>query len=143
MKIELYNDRRACEGSELTKVFDIKAIRFGVIGASLNILSYLIFCALIRFGIDAKIAITVSYTLYLLISFILNKNITFVSQGRVLPQLCRYFTLYVSLYFLNLILIFWAVDLIRVRAELVQGVIFILFISSTFLIQKIWVFKQE
>lgn len=114
-----------------------------MIGASLNILSYLIFFALIRLGIDAKIALTVSYTLYLLISFILNKKITFVSQGRVLPQLRRYFTLYVLLYFLNLILIFLLVDLVRVRAELAQGIIFILFISLTFLVQKIWVFKQE
>lgn len=118
-------------------------ILFGTVGVISNISMFLLYVVFVGFYMDSKAAVTITYILNLLISFYLNKNITFSSEGCGFQKLWRFFFLYLCMYFLNIFLLHLFVDRLLIPPEIVQGFVFLAYIPIIFFLQRYWVFSKS
>ncbi|HXM81085.1 MAG TPA: GtrA family protein [Burkholderiales bacterium] len=119
----------------------IELSRFAAVGLLSNVVLYLLYLAITALGIGPKGAVTLIYCVGVLQSFVLNKNWTFQHEGLLLKTLIRYWTIYLSAYFLNLILLILLVDVAGFAHQIVQAILVGLIATLTFVLQKFWVFR--
>jgi putative flippase GtrA len=113
--------------------------RFGVVGIANNVTIYLLFLLLLKgFGVSPLVAMTVSFVTGVLTSYLLNRSWTFEHAGsRAAFQ--RYVALYVAAYVVNWMLLSAALHY-GLSAALSQLAIIAIIASSTYVLQRIWVF---
>lgn len=115
---------------------------FGSVGILSNVSMFFLYVTLVGSLMDSKAAVTVTYILNLLISFYLNKRITFSSDGDGWKKLKRFFLLYLYMYIFNIVVLFITVDKLFMPPDLVQGSVFLAYIPIVFLLQRYWVFSK-
>lgn len=80
-----------------------RAFRFVVVGFLSTLLNYAVFYALFRFiAWDYRVASASGYVVGLFFGFILNRNWTFVSKGKAIPESVKYLLVYLTSLFLSL-----------------------------------------
>lgn len=117
-------------------------IFFITIGIILNTSMLLLYIVLLGFKLDSKFVITIIYFFNLLISFICNKKFTFSSDGEGWKKLKRFFLLYLSMYILNIFVLYLFVDQLLMRPEIIQGALFVIYVPVVFVLQRYWVFPK-
>lgn len=118
----------------------IQLIRFIFVGLITNILGYLLYLALTRLGGEPKIVMTNLFILGVLLSFILNRSLTFSYKGHTSSTLKRFLITYTVGYILNLVGLVIGVDFLKYPHQIVQAVMMIFLVGILFLMQKFWVF---
>ena len=116
-------------------------LRFGTVGLLSNVVLYLLYLAVTALGVGHKTAMTALYCLGILQTFVLNKNWTFRHEGMLRTTLLRYWAIYLSGYFLNLIFLIVLVDLAGLPHQAVQAALIVVIAALSFILQKRWVFR--
>lgn len=116
-------------------------VRYGVVGLVSNGIGYLLYLGITAAGVGPKLAMTILYVIGVIQSFIFNKGWSFRYSGRLGPSFLRYCAAYAIGYFVNLVILLFAVDYIGWPHQIVQGVAVLLLALLLFTLQKYWVFR--
>jgi putative flippase GtrA len=117
-------------------------IRFALVGFASNLLSYALYIALTKFGLDPKLSMTLLYCTGVLQTFFFNKKWSFRFEGAARSSLIRYVIAYALGYFINLAALVLLVDGAKFPHQLVQAVMIFIVAAMLFLVQRYWVFPQ-
>ncbi|MBE9115527.1 GtrA family protein [Lusitaniella coriacea LEGE 07157] len=118
----------------------LKFFNVGLFCAGLNF--SLLYCLTTLLGFHYLASTTLSFVFINFIGFYLNKNYTFKThKNRFLRELCKYYSVMLSSFFLNLALMYVFVDIFGVwylHGSLTVTVIFMIY---NFLLHQYWSFK--
>ena len=122
-------------------MFQRQFIRFAVVGIISNTLLYLAYLLLtFSMGLEPKFAMTVVYISGVILTFIVNRSWSFQHSGVAHTAFVRYVLAYVIGYFVNLGVLWLAVDELRLPHQSVQAVAILFVAVCMFLLHKYWVF---
>jgi putative flippase GtrA len=117
--------------------------RYAAVGVLSNVILYVLYLLITYFGASAKCAMTITYSIGVAQSFLLNKNWTFNYKGRVGSAFFRYFIIYAFGYFINFIALYIFVDLMMWPHKIVQAGMILIVAAVLFCLQKAWVFRKH
>ena len=117
-------------------------LRYATVGIISNATGYLIYIVLNLAGCGPKLAMTLTYGVGVLQTFLFNRRWSFRFTGTVAPALVRYIAAYASGYFINLLALMLLVDRLGLSHVLVQGFMILIIATMLFLAQKYWVFPR-
>lgn len=120
----------------------LQALRYGVVGVASNLLLYLLYLAFSLAGLEPKTAMSVTYGIGVIQTFLLNKRWTFSHRGRLRNSSIRYLLVYALGYLLNLGILFALVDCAGLPHQAVQAGAILCVAAILFLLQRHWVFQQ-
>jgi putative flippase GtrA len=100
---------------------DRTLIRFALVGLINSVLGLLIIFLAMYFGFDDVLANAIGYSGGFMISFILNKNWTFINRGSVATNFARFLVVTLVAYCLNLITVILMIDGLQVNAFISQS----------------------
>ena len=86
---------------------------------------------------------TIMYIIGVTQTFIFNQSWTFKHEGATGPALLRYVISYALGYVINLLVLWWLVDLLGYPHELVQAAMIVFLALAFFLAQRYWIFRKE
>jgi putative flippase GtrA len=115
-------------------------LRYAIVGATSNVVCYLIYLGLTRLGLGPKLSMTVLYCVGLLQTFVFNKKWTFEHGDSHSTVFVRYCIAYALGYAINVAVLLVLVDTLGYPHQLVQGAMILLLAVMLFLAQKYWVF---
>ena len=119
-----------------------EVLTFIIIGVSWNALFYGGFVLLVN-GFDAppKATMTVLYVIGVVLSFYLNRRMTFRSEGALGKEFIKFSLLYLVGYGINYVGLVLLIDQMHVAAWISQGLMAVLLAVFFFVSQKLLVFK--
>jgi putative flippase GtrA len=91
-----------------------KLIRFGIIGLTTNGVSFAIYLYVTSIGISPQKTILIMYPIAALISYLMNRRITFSYQGSWLWSTLRYIIMHTGGYLINYCLLYVCVDIYHI-----------------------------
>jgi putative flippase GtrA len=91
-------------------------------------------------GLEHKLAMTVVYISGVILTFLVNRSWSFQHSGVAHTAFIRYVLAYVIGYFVNLGVLWLAVDQLRLPHQMVQAMAILLVAVCMFLFHKYWVF---
>jgi len=100
---------------------DRTLIRFALVGLINSVSGLLIIFLAMYSGFDDVLANAIGYSWGFMISFILNKNWTFINRGSVATNFARFLVVTLVAYFLNLITVILMIDGLQVNAFISQS----------------------
>lgn len=115
-------------------------IRFVVVGLGLNAALYVVYLLLTWRILGSETAMTITFGLGVLLSFLANRNITFRHSGRHFPALRRFLVLYAIIYSINFVALWFFSGRLGVPHQMVQGVAILVLPLLAFVLQRYWVF---
>jgi putative flippase GtrA len=118
----------------------VQLSRYVVVGLISNAIGYLLYLLLTTLGLGHKTSMTLLYVIGTLQTFVFNKRWTFTHHGGTRQSLLRYLMAYGGCYILNLALLYFLVDQIRLPHLLVQGIAILGIALLLFFLQRYWVF---
>jgi putative flippase GtrA len=116
--------------------------RYVAVGLASNGVLYLLYLALTSAGLPPAGAMSVSYGVAVLQTFVFNSKWSFGFTGARAPALVRYATAYALGYFINLFALVLLVDKVGLPHQLVQGVMILVVAVMLFMAQRYWVFPK-
>lgn len=117
-------------------------LRYAVVGLLSNLILYILYLGATWFGMSAAYAMTITYSIGVAQSFLLNKNWTFSYVGYAGRAFVRYCLCYLAGYLLNLIALYVFVDLFFWSHRVVQACMIFVVAAFLFFLQKTWVFRK-
>jgi SAM-dependent methyltransferase/putative flippase GtrA len=126
-------------GSEIITVA-VQLCRYASVGVSTNITSYLLYLCLTRLGLQPMIAATIAFIAAVVLSFALNRNVTFRNLAHPRGSLRRYVIAYAIAYGADVSGLYVFVSLIGYPHESVQLALIVFIACGLFVAQKWWVF---
>ncbi len=120
----------------------IQFIRYALVGLVSNAIAYLIYILLTYIGLGPKLAMSLTYCIAVLQTFVFNKRWSFRFGGALAPALVRYALAYAIGYVVNLLALILLVDQAGLPHQWVQGVMILFIAVLLFLAQRYWVFPQ-
>ena len=118
-------------------------ISYFVIGVSVNVTLYAVYLLLADTLMESRSAMTVTYCAGVLLSFALNRKITFRFRGDNGSALLRYAGAYAIGYVINFAGLWLLVDHYGIAHEIAQGVIMLVLVVVLFLLLRYWVFPAR
>jgi putative flippase GtrA len=118
-------------------------VRYVVVGVVSNLLCYLVYLGLNEAGLGHKLAMSILYAVGVAQTFAFNRRWTFKHDSAFSSSFYRYCALYGAGYLLNLLVLYWLVDLQGFPHQIVQGVMILALAVLLFLGQKFWVFRSD
>lgn len=120
----------------------IQFIKFNITGVINTVLNYVVYSLLIYAGVGYRISLSVDYILGTMISYFLNKRFTFnIKDKTSLPMVGKMILSYFIIFIINLLLLSFLVEWIKINEYLGQFIAVIIIVIISFLMQKIFVFK--
>ena len=124
-------------------MFQRQFIRFAIVGVISNTVLYIAYLLLtLTIGLEHKLAMTAVYISGVILTFILNRSWSFQHSGVAHTAFIRYILAYVIGYFVNLGVLWLAVDRLQLPHQSVQAVAILLVAICMFLLHKYWVFAH-
>jgi putative flippase GtrA len=120
----------------------MKIKRFFIVGASNTLLTYLLYVALIKLGVDYKLALFFDYLFGILFGYLLNRYWTFASNKHKLSFI-KYVVLYIVVFILNILFLILSVDFLLLNPIYSQFFIVLIISLVSFLVQNTWVFSRQ
>ena len=117
-------------------------LRYATVGAISNVTGYLIYIALNLVGCGPKLAMTLTYGVGVLQTFLFNRRWSFQFSGTTAPALVRYIFVYAVGYLINFLALMLLVDKLGFPHVVVQGLMILIIATMLFLAQKYWVFRR-
>ena len=115
--------------------------RYAVVGLVSNVVLYGAYVLLTHWGVEPKLAMTVTFALGITQTFVMNKGWTFSYRGSNSHAYVRYWIAYGAAYVLNFLLLVVFVDRLGFPHQIVQGVLILAIASLLFVAQRFWVFR--
>lgn len=117
-------------------------VRYGVVGASLNLFGYLIYLVVTWLGMEPKMVVTVFYPLSVLYGYFAHKRFSFRYAGnaRNYRTVARYILVYAIGYVINVCLIAFFHDRLGYRHQIVQAAAIFVVAGFLFVMMKLFVF---
>jgi putative flippase GtrA len=115
-------------------------VRYVAIGLSLNAALYLAYLLLSWRLMGCRGAMTITFSIGVLLSFIANRNLTFRHRGDHLGALLRFIACYAILYTVNFAALWAFAEQMGVAHQIVQGGVILALPLFAFALQKYWVF---
>ena len=134
---------RLASASLSTRIVQHKLTRFVVIGVANNLVGYAAFVVLSLLGVAAIPAMSVSYGVGMVISFIGNRKWTFSHRGSILPALTRFLIANAVGYGINFALLWIFVKSFQLPQIPVQFFATGCVALCTFLMMRLWVFRSD
>lgn len=116
---------------------------FAFVGLCSNLLGYGAYLLLVANRLDPKLAVTLLYSIGVLVSYLGNKRLTFRCTGNILSSGTRYLSVYILGYLINLSLISLFVDGLGVPHQLVQGIAIAVVAVVMFIMLRVFVFGRH
>ena len=117
----------------------MKITRFFIVGASNTLLVYLLYVALIKLGLDYKLALFFDYLVGILLGYALNRYWTFSGYKHRLSFI-KYIVLYIVVFILNILFLILSVDFLLLDPIYSQFFIVLIISLVSFVVQSNWVF---
>lgn len=115
-------------------------VRYGSIGAAINIVGYLLYLWLTFNGLDPKTAATISFVFGVVVGFFSHRRFTFRHAGDVRQPVVKYLLAYLTGYVANMLGLYAMVDVLGYPHEIVQASLIVLIAAGLFMAQKFWIF---
>lgn len=125
------------------KLLNFELVRFAIVGFVSNLTLYILYLVLTYYGVTPKIAMSLLYVIGMVQTFVFNRKWTFKHTDNLTLAILKYLALYVSGYFLNLVVLFLFVDVFGYSHKIVQGITIISLAIYFFIIQKFFVFIRS
>jgi putative flippase GtrA len=119
----------------------VQFVRFVSVGLGLNATLYAAYLILNRLGVGHEVAMTITFCLGTLLSFISNRNLTFRHRGDYRVALLRFLECYAMLYTINFVALWVLAGRMGIAHQIVQGGVVLVFIPLVFVLQRYWVFR--
>lgn len=117
--------------------------KFVFVGILNTGLGYLLFALFIYVGIFYLLSMTISHILTVIHSYFWNRSFTFKSKGSYQKELPKFFVVYTIVYFLNFILLYITVGLLKLNVYVSQVFILGFVVVTSFCGQRYWTFKKS
>ena len=117
----------------------MKITKFFIVGASNSLLGYVFYVAMVKLGVDYKLALLISYVFGIFIGYFLSRYWTFASNKHRLSFI-KYVVLYVGVFILNSLFLILSVDLLLLDPIFSQFFIIGIISLVSFVAQNNWVF---
>jgi putative flippase GtrA len=127
----------------LREEYQVKSLKFLVVGASNTVGNYALYVALIFAGLHYNLALILEYLVGILCGYLMNRHWTFSSHRRTRHSLFKYVVTYLAVYFINLILLNLLVILGLLGPVLGQLMALGIATVFSFSLQNFWVFRCE
>lgn len=118
-------------------------VRYGVVGISANTLSFVLYLALSWLGMGHKSAMTILFGVGVAQTYVFNRGWSFSDDGAQGPTLGRYCIAYGLCYLINLLALYVFVDTFGYPHQVVQGIAVLSLAMVLFLALKYWVFRSQ
>jgi putative flippase GtrA len=128
--------------SLLTSSATAQLIRYGVVGVANNLSLYLGYLLIVYFGCNTKISMTLMYLLGVITAYTANYKWTF-SQKNNRGALMRYLKMHITGYLINLLTLYFFVDILHYPHEIVQILAILTVAVFGFVACKFFVFRSE
>jgi len=123
--------------------FHKQFLRYAVVGLMSNAIIYAIYIVLTYLGTGPKLAMSLLYSVGVLLTFVVNKKWSFRFGGAAAPALLRYATAYAVGYVLNFLALLFLVDQAGLPHQWVQGAMILVVAFMLFMAQRYWVFPRS
>jgi len=120
----------------------MKITRFFIVGVSNTLLVYLLYVALIKLGLNYKLALFFDYLFGIIFGYFLNRYWTFSGNKHRLSFI-KYVFLYIVVFILNFLFLILLVDLFLLDPIYSQFLIILVISLVSFLVQDTWVFSKQ
>ncbi|WOD18648.1 GtrA family protein [Paraburkholderia kirstenboschensis] len=117
-------------------------LRYGLVGATVNMGGYLLFLLLTWLGVEAKAAMTVLYVAGASAGFWSNRNWTFGHRGSITVPALKYFGVHVCGYLLQYAMLAVLVDRLHFSYRVVQAIATVVVAGLLFVTFKYLVFPR-
>lgn len=118
-------------------------IKFLVVGALNTLLGYaVIFACMYLLGLSALLSNVIGYAFGLVLSYVLNRKVTFQSTSKSKAEVFRFLLVFLIAYFANFCVLLMLIHVWKFHegvSQLVAGVVYVLF---SFVLNKYYVFYR-
>jgi len=118
-------------------------LRYGLVGAAVNLCGYLLFLLMTWLGMEAKAAMTVLYVAGATVGFWGNRNWTFGHRGSIAGPALKYFGAHAGGYLVDFAMLAVFVDRFHFSYRVVQAVAMVVVAGFLFLMFKYLVFPRS
>ena len=138
--------------ARLRQLFDIKLLKFLMVGVANTVFSGVVMFGLYRMaGLGYWWSSAIAYVLGALLSYLLNRRVTFKDQGSVLASAARFAATIAVCYLFAFSLAKPLVSLFLTRSgastevvdQVAMGVAMVLYTGANYLAQRFFVFRQQ
>lgn len=126
----------------MTHMIRAQFIRFVLVGLGLNAALYGTYLLLTWWILRSEVAMTITFSVGVLFSFLAHRSVTFRHRGDRFAALRRFLACYVILYLINLTALWLFADRMGIPHQLVQGCMALVVALLAFIVQKYWVFRE-
>jgi len=120
----------------------LQFIKFGIVGFINTVSSWIFYYSLLFLNINYLICTTVAYFLSSILGYFLNKIWVF-KQNKVEKSLIKYYIVYISSYFLNMLCMYLLVDIFNISKLIAPILVLFITVPYNFIFSKLWVFKKK
>jgi putative flippase GtrA len=131
---------RASDAVRMMRMVRAQFIRFVLVGLGLNAAGYATYLLLTWRIMGSEAAMTITFSVATLLSFLANRSFTFRHTGGQLAALRRFLTYYAILYLINFIALWVVAGQMGVPHQIVQGCMILVLALLNFIMQRYWVF---
>jgi putative flippase GtrA len=124
----------------MTHVLRVQFIRYVLVGLGLNAALYTMYLLLTWWIMGSETAMTITFSVGMLLSFLANRSLTFRHGGHQLTALRRFMACYAILYLIDFIALWVFAGEMGVPHPIVQGCAVLVLALLAFTMQKYWVF---
>lgn len=118
-------------------------IRYILVGLGLNASLYAAYLLLTWRALGSEAAMTVTFSLGVLLTFLAHRKITFRHQGDKFVALRRFLVCYAFLYSINFLALWYVSGKMRLPHQIVQATAIIVLALLAFTAQKFWIFPPD
>ncbi len=124
----------------MTHMVRAQFIRYVLVGVVVNAALYGTYLLLTWWILGSKTAMTITFSVGLLLSFLANRRLTFRHRGDEIAALGRFLACYAIVYLIDFIALWVFAGHLRVPHQIVQGCAVLTLPLPAFMMQKYWVF---
>jgi len=120
----------------------VSLMRYASVGAATNLAGYLAYLGLTHQGVDPKLAMSLLYALVVCLSFLGNRFWSFRHEGDMARAGLRYIFTNALGYVLNLLLLLFFVDFLKLNHAYVQFAAIFVVAGFQFVLLRVFVFSR-
>ncbi|MBW9157001.1 GtrA family protein [Clostridium tagluense] len=121
----------------------LQFIKFGFVGASNTLISFIIYYALVYLNVNYIIANVVGYIISSVWGYILNKKWVFKeSTEKTSKSVIKYYIVYGSSFFINILCMYIFVDALNISKIIAPILTIAITVSYNFIFNKVWAFNN-
>lgn len=119
--------------------------KFGIVGFINTFNSWIIYYSLVFLNVNYLISTTIAYFLSSIIGYMLNKKWVFKNKENhnKVSSLVKYYAVYVSSYFLNLLCMYVFVDVFGISKLFAPILVLFITVPYNYIFSKLWVFASK